>query len=72
MKMTQPNKLFIATQFKCKECEEFKDVYTQTLYLNNLGLLEKDKLFDEILLNDLEEHIKTKHLDRYNSFVLGK
>ena len=70
--MTQPNKLFIATQFKCKECEEYKDVYTQTLYLNNLGLLEEDKLFESVLLKDLEEHIKTKHLDRYNSFILGK
>jgi hypothetical protein len=69
MTMTQPNKLFIATQFKCKECEEYKDVYTQTVYLNKLGFTEEDKLFETALLEDLEEHIKTEHLDRYDTFI---
>ena len=69
--MVQPNKLFIAAGLKCKECESFIDLYLETVYLYKLGFTEENKLFETVLLEDLEEHIKDKHLDRYNAFIRG-
>ncbi len=61
--------LTIATQFKCKTCDEFKQLYLSDQYLVNLGIVKTDKEFVKALLTDLEQHIKEAHPERHKAFL---
>lgn len=65
------NKLAIASAFKCVDCDQFKELYLDQIYLTKLGFIEENKLFETILLEDFKEHIEDKHLDRFKAFIEG-
>lgn len=68
-KMTDFNKLAIASQMKCEDCDLYKDVYLDTQHFLREGLLEKDENFTEKLLTDFEAHIIEKHPERAKAFL---
>ena len=56
---------------KCAECDDYKDVYLDIMNLVRLHILEENKAFNEMLLNDLEAHIIEKHPERAMAFLIG-
>ena len=69
MKMTDFRKLAIASQMKCKECDEYKDAYLDITNMVRLHFLDEDKDFNEMLLNDFKTHIIEKHPERAEAFL---
>jgi hypothetical protein len=68
-KITDFNKLVIASQMDCEDCDLYKDVYLDTQHFLREGLLEKDEKFTEVLLADFEAHIIEKHPERARAFL---
>lgn len=67
--MTNFNKLAIASQMKCSECDLYKDVYLDTMNFQRVGLIDEHPQFFEKLLADFEEHIIEKHPERAEAFL---
>jgi len=65
------NKLSLASQMKCEECDLYKDIYLDGIHLHRIGVLEENKTFTEMLLNDLKKHIFEKHPERAEAFLKG-
>lgn len=63
------NKLSIAREFKCKECDQLAQIWLQGEYLNNYGGIEKDQRFQNQILKDLEQHIRDTHPKRAEYFL---
>lgn len=63
------NKLAVASELRCGECKSFTQTYLDQIYLTKLNFTEENKLFETTLLEDFNEHIKDKHLNRYNYFL---
>jgi hypothetical protein len=61
------SRLNIASQFKCKECKSFKDLYFKDNYLTMLGIIDANTEFKIELLNDYMRHIEEEHPDRYKA-----
>lgn len=66
----QFSKLAVASQRRCVECDQFKEIYLQTQYLSKIaGLIPEDKNFITALLNDLKSHIQEQHQERAKAFL---
>ena len=63
------NKLSIAREFKCTECDQYANIWLQGEYLHNYGGIEKDQLFQDQILKDLEDHIRDVHPKRAQYFL---
>lgn len=70
--MTEFNKLSLASQMKCEECDLYKDIYLDSQHFARNGILSVDVKFVKMLLNDLEKHIRDKHPDRAEAFLKGE
>lgn len=66
---TRFDKIKCASHMKCIDCDNYTKLYLDTVYLHNLGLIPiEDNRFLNCLLNDLTQHIKEIHPDRYAEF----
>jgi len=67
--MIEFNKLSIAREFKCAECDQYAQIWLQGEYLDKYGEIPKDQLFQDQILKDLEQHIRDAHPLRAQYFL---
>ena len=63
------DRLKLASGLKCPDCGTYKKIYLDTIYLHNCGLIPiEDNRFLNCLLDDLTQHIRENHPDRWIEF----